>query len=217
MQSVSPDATLKIISGLRLATYLTVATVSNKPSSAFNCYISSFALAHRRCFLEKRMNNSKTRQRPVFAAVATGSLALALIGFAGAAQARDNISFSIGLGVPGVQLGVSNAYPVYAQPQPIYVQPQPVYIQPRPVYVQPEQVYIQPRPVYVQPAPVYFQPRPVYYNAPPVYVVPQPAYQGRPHHINRGWNNGYGGYYGQQRRESYGDRREGYGSVYYSR
>lgn len=154
------------------------------------------------------MNNSMTTQRSAFAAVAAGALVLASIGFAGAAQARDNISFSVGVGVPGVQVGVSNAYPVYTQPQPVYVQPRPVYVQPRPVYVQPQ-------PVYVQPAPVYVQPRPVYYGAPPVYVVPQPVYQGRPHHVNRGWNNGYNGYYGQ--RPGHGGRGQGYAPVYYSR
>lgn len=177
------------------------------------------------------MNNSLTRQRSGFAAVAATALALAAIGFAGTAQARDNISFSVGVGLPGIQLGVNNAYPVYTQSQPVYVQPQPVYIQSRPVYVQPAPtyiqqrpvyvqpapVYIQPRSVYVQPAPIYVQPRPVYYNAPPVYVVPQPVYQGRPHHFNRGWRNGNNGHYGEERRDGYGRSGQGYSSVYYSR
>lgn len=80
------------------------------------------------------------------------TLAVAAFGFAGAAQARDNVSFSVGIGVPGVQVGVTNAYPVYQQP--VYVQPAPVYVQPRPVYV--------PRPVYYGPQPVYYAPQPVY-------------------------------------------------------
>ena len=103
-------------------------------------------------------------------------LAVAAIGFAGTANAKDNVSISVQLGVPGargVLVGASNAYPVYTQAWPIYTQPQPVYTQPRPVYV--------------QPAPVYYQPAPVYYYAPPVYVSPQPAY----HHRPPGWTHGH--------------------------
>lgn len=74
------------------------------------------------------------------------------LGSAAGALARSDISFSIGIQVPGV----------YVQPAPIYYQPQPVYVQPRPVYVRP-------RPVYVQPAPIYYQPRPVLVQ-PPVYA-----------------------------------------------
>ncbi len=115
------------------------------------------------------------------------TLAVAAFGFAGAAQARDNVSFSVGIGVPGVQVGVTNAYPVYSQP-----------------------VYVQPAPVYVQPAPVYVQPRPVYYGPQPVYYAPQPVYvrPGR-HHGHRG-----NGYYVQAPRHGYGP---GYAPVYYSR
>ncbi|MES2511906.1 MAG: hypothetical protein V4625_18425 [Pseudomonadota bacterium] len=82
------------------------------------------------------------------------TLAVAAFGFAGAAQARDNVSFSVGIGVPGVQVGVTNAYPVYTQPvyqQPVYVQPAPVYVQPRPVYYGPQPVYVAPQPVYLRP------------------------------------------------------------------
>ncbi len=82
------------------------------------------------------------------------TLAVAAFGFAGAAQARDNVSFSVGIGVPGVQVGVTNAYPVYTQPvyqQPVYVQPAPVYVQPRPVYYSPQPVYVAPQPVYLRP------------------------------------------------------------------
>lgn len=75
--------------------------------------------------------------------------ALAVLGFAGAAQARDNVYWSIGVESPGIAVGVTNARPVYVQPAPVYVYPQPVYVQPAPVYVQP-------RPVYVVPAPVYY-------------------------------------------------------------
>jgi PXPV repeat (3 copies) len=96
--------------------------------------------------------------RSLKVAGATAVMAFAALGFAGAAQARDNVAFSVGIGVPGVSVGVTNAYPVYQQP--VYVQPQPVYVQPQPVY------YQRP-PVYVQPAPVYYGPRPVFYGRPP--------------------------------------------------
>jgi hypothetical protein len=96
---------------------------------------------------------------------AAAALAIAAMGFAGGAHARSDVQFSVGVVLPGAQIGVTNAYPVYAQP--VYVQPQPVYVQPRPVYVQPAPVYYQPRPVYIQPAPVYY---------------------GRPH----GWNKRHG-------------------------
>ena len=114
------------------------------------------------------------------------------MGFAGAAQARDNVTWSLGVGIPGAVVNVGNGGSYY--PQPVYVQPQPVYVQPQPVYVQPAPVYYQPRPVYVQPAPVYYQPRPVYY--------------GRPHHPRP-----HGGYY-QGARNGYGP---GYAPVYYQR
>jgi PXPV repeat (3 copies) len=128
----------------------------------------------------------------------SAALALAAMSLAGTAHARDNVTFSVGIGVPGVVVGATNAYPVYTQPRPVYVQPQPVY---------------------VQPAPVYYQPAPVYYSAPPVYVQPQPVYYGRPagwhghRHGHRGYGergdyrgNGYGPGYGQ-----------GYAPVYYQR
>lgn len=130
---------------------------------------------------------------------AAASLALAAMGFAGAAQARDNVSFSLGIGVPGVQVGVTNAYPVYAQPAPVYYQPAPVY---------------------VQPAPVYYQPRPYFYEQPQVVYV-QPGYR-------NGWYRNHGeGHEGHERREGgyreHGrhddDRgfRQGYAPIYYRR
>jgi hypothetical protein len=98
-------------------------------------------------------------QRSLFAAV----LAISALGAASVAQARSDVSWSIGIGVPGVQ--------VYGgAPQPVYVQPAPVYYQP------PPPVYYQPEPVYVRPAPVYYQPQPVVYQRPPVYVQPQVVY-----------------------------------------
>ena len=134
----------------------------------------------------------KTLTRPdqrLFIAGSAALLALAAMGFAGSAHARDNVIFSVGIavpGAPGVQVGVTNAYPVYTQQRPVYVQPQPVY---------------------VQPAPVVYQQAPVYYSAPPVYVQPPPVYYGRPHGWHghreyrehgelRGFSSGYGPGYG---------------------
>lgn len=144
----------------------------------------------------------KTLTRPdqrLFIAGSAALLALAAMGFAGSAHARDNVIFSVGIavpGAPGVQVGVTNAYPVYTQQRPVYVQPQPVY---------------------VQPAPVVYQQTPVYYSAPPVYVQPQPVYYGRPHGWHghreyrehgelRGFSSGYGPGY-----------RPGYAPVYFQR
>lgn len=128
------------------------------------------------------------------------ALALATLGFCGAAQARDNLAASVGISVPSIQVGNMNAYPVYNQPQAVYAQPQPVYVQPQPVYVQPAPVYA-PRPVYYG--------QPAYYGQ-PVYAVPQPIYYGRPHHRR------HGGYYVQAPGYGYGhERRPGYAPIYY--
>ena len=86
------------------------------------------------------MKTAIKANRSLALAGAVATLAVAAMGFAGAAQARDNVSFSVGIGVPGVAVGVTNAYPVYPQPvyqQPVYVQPAPVYYAPRPVYYVP--------------------------------------------------------------------------------
>lgn len=147
-----------------------------------------------------KTNVNKIR-RPARLAGALATLAVAAAGFAGNAQARDNLSWSIGVGIPGTVVNVGNAGAYY--PQPAYVQPPPVYIQPQPVYVQPQ-------PVFVQPGPVYYQPRPVFVRPAPVYLAPQPIYYSRPHgHQWRG-----GGEYMQNQGNRYGP---GYGQVYYQR
>ena len=139
---------------------------------------------------------------------AVAILAVAAMGFAGSAQARDNISWSIGVGIPATVVNVGNAG---YYPQPAYVQQQqPVYIQQPPVYVQPQPIYVQPRPVFVQPAPIYYQPRPVFVRPDPVYLAPQPIYYSRPQ--GRHWRNG--GEYVQNQGNRYGP---GYGQVYYQR
>jgi len=124
---------------------------------------------------------------------AAGVLAFAAMGFAGVAQARDNVFWSVGVGSPGVAVNVGNAFPVYTQPAPVYVQPAPVYYQPAPVYV--------------QPAPVYVQPRPYYYGAPQVVYV-QPGYR-------HGWHKKHG----HDRDDDRDGRgyRQGYAPVYYPR
>ena len=104
---------------------------------------------------------------PANTAGGLGMFLIVLGGFAAAsaAHARSDVSFSVGLNVPGV----------YVQPAPVYVPPAPVYVQPAPVY--------RPAPVYVQPAPVYVRPAPIYYG-----------YGGHRHHHGRpGMNHGRGG------------------------
>jgi hypothetical protein len=124
------------------------------------------------------LNTGLSAKRSALIAGASAALAIAAMGFASSADARSDVSFSVGVGLPGVALGVSNAYPVYGgYPQPVYVQPAPVYVQPRPVFV--------------QPAPVYYEQPQVYYGPRPVYVQPEPVYYGRPH----GWQGRHGGYY----------------------
>lgn len=79
----------------------------------------------------------------------TAFAALALATLAGAAQARDNVYWSIGIdAAPGVSVGVGNHRPVYVAPAPVYVAPAPIYVAPRPVYVAPPVYYVQPAPVY---------------------------------------------------------------------
>lgn len=131
------------------------------------------------------MKTAIKANRSVAAFGAAAALALASLGFAGAAQARDNVTFSVGVATPGVHVGVTNGYPVY--PQPVYVQPAPVYYQPAPVYY--------PRPVYVRPAPVYVVPQPVYYPRHGGYYGPRygyaPVYYQRPGG-HRGHGHGHG-------------------------
>ena len=133
---------------------------------------------------------AKLAGRSLFVAGSAAMLALAALSFAPHAEARSDVSLSIGFG------NVGGGYPVYQQQpgygqQPIYVQPQPVYVQPQPVYVQPQVIYQPPAPVYYQPRPVYVQPAPAYY--------PQAVYYGRPQGYYQG-GNGYGhGHHGHHR------------------
>jgi hypothetical protein len=120
-------------------------------------------------------------------------LAISALGAASVAQARSDVSWSIGIGLPGVQVYGGAPQPIYVQPAPVYYQPpSPVYYQPPPpVYYQPAPpVYYQPEPVYVRPAPVYYQPQPVVYARPPVYYQPPPVYpQWGQRWQHRGWDD----------------------------
>ncbi len=89
------------------------------------------------------MNRSSSARFFVAATLATAALGAATL-----AEARPDVSFSIGF-----QTG-----PGWVEAEPVYVQPRPVYVQPRPVYVQPAPVYARPH-VYVAPSEVYERPR----------------------------------------------------------
>ena len=104
------------------------------------------------------------------------------LGAVGVAQARD-VYWSVGVGSPGVSVGVGNVPPAYYGPAPVYVQPAPVYVAPRPVYVRPRPVYVQP-PAYYAPPRVVYRPAPVYYG-PPGHWHKKP----RKHRRHRGWDD----------------------------
>ena len=133
------------------------------------------------------------KTRSIYALVAFAAVALAGLGASGAAQARSDVNWSIGIGVPGVVVGVGNGYQGYQgyQGHSGYA-PQAYYPPQRPVYYAPPPVY------YAPPPPVYYAPRPVYY-APPVVV--RPGYYGghynqyrpqRQHRHYRGDDRGHG-------------------------
>jgi hypothetical protein len=77
--------------------------------------------------------------RSVAKAMAAFALLIGVAAYSASARA-DDIYWSIGLGSPGVTIGMTNArpLPIFVQPQPqhYYVQPVPIYVQPRPVYQQ---------------------------------------------------------------------------------
>ena len=67
-------------------------------------------------------------------------LMVALWAASGTVQARE-VVWSVGVGGPGVQVGVTNVPPVLVQPQPVYWQRPAVLVQPQPIY------YAAPQPV----------------------------------------------------------------------
>ncbi|MDH6165752.1 hypothetical protein M2282_000880 [Variovorax boronicumulans] len=86
---------------------------------------------------------------------AAGVVAAGALFAATSASARSDVSWSVGVGLPGVAVGVGG--PAY-YPAPVY-SPPPVY-------------YAPPAPVYYNPPPVYYRPAPVYYG-PPAYYGPR--------------------------------------------
>ena len=112
------------------------------------------------------MTASRFRSRWAMAAVT-----LALLAGAGAAQARSDVYWSVGVGVPGVVVGASNGPSYSYYPPPVYYTPPP--------------------PVYYAP-PVYRAPAPVYYAPPPVYYAPRPHHYRPPVHHGRGNHHGGG-------------------------
>lgn len=123
---------------------------------------------------------------------AAAALALSSLAFASTAQARSDVTFSIGIHVPGVQV---HSAPVYVPPPRHHARPQPVYVQPGPVYVQPRPIFVQPRPIVIRNHPVFVQP-PAYGH-----------YYGNTNHWDRGdWkrakkhkHRGHGGKHGGHR------------------
>ena len=104
--------------------------------------------------------------------LASASVAVAGLGAAGTAQARD-VVWSVGIGAPGAQVIVGNA-PVYVAP-PMVVHAPRYYRAPAPVYHS--------APVYVGP-PVVYAPRPIYYE-------PAPHFRGHRHGRGHGHGRGH--------------------------
>ena len=141
--------------------------------------------------------------------IATAALAVGLVTLGAAPAAfASNVNWSVGVGLPGVQLGLANPQRVYA-PQVVYAQPAQVYGRPAPVYLQPQPVYVQPQVAYYPPA-AYTSAYPQVYQQPyygpsyttvvrqPVVYAPAPVYRpwGHHHGFGPGWRGEYGGYGG---------------------
>jgi hypothetical protein len=108
-------------------------------------------------------NDSSSRRARWARAATVAVLGAGALAATGAAQARDDVFWSLGLASPGVQVALSNTGPQVLL-QPAYVQPAPVFVQPAPVYVQPRPVHVRPVPVIYRTAPVMYQPVPVGYR-----------------------------------------------------
>lgn len=109
------------------------------------------------------------KTRSIYSMAAVAGVALALLTGAGAAQARNDVNWSIGVGVPGVVIGANSGY--YAPAATYYAPPPPVY-------------YAPPRPVYYAP--------PAYYAPPPAVYYGGQGYRGHRHDRNRGHGHGNG-------------------------
>jgi hypothetical protein len=91
------------------------------------------------------------------------------------ALAGGGVSWSIGIGVPGV----------VAYPAPVYAVPQPVYVRPAYPYGPPPSVWSPPV-VVAPPPPVYYAPPPRWHGGPPGH------WHGRGHGHGRGHWHGHG-------------------------
>ncbi len=132
--------------------------------------------------------------KTVFGKFAALGFGIVLAASAGVAQARGDVSWSIGIASPGVVVG--DGYSGYrSPPRAYYSQPAPVYYAPSP-------------PVYYAPSPpeYYAPPRPVYYAPPPVVYAPPPYYYGGrvDYYEDRGRGRGH-------RHGHHGDGHRGYG------
>lgn len=83
------------------------------------------------------------------------------------AQARTDVSISIGVGLPGAAV-------VY--PAPVHLPPRPVFLPAPPALLAPPPVFLPAPPVYVQPVPPYLPPASIYLPAPPVVLQPAPIF-----------------------------------------
>jgi hypothetical protein len=91
------------------------------------------------------------------AALVAGAWALSAM--ASAAQARDDVYWSIGVHSPGITVGVSNVAPVrYYHPAPVVVTP-PVVYAPPPVVVYPGVRYVRAHPPVVRALPPGHRPK----------------------------------------------------------
>ncbi len=133
--------------------------------------------------------------RPTSSLLALAALALGGLVTSATVQA-GNVSWTVGVSSPGVQVGVSSGG-YYGGYQPTYVDQYPVYVQPQPVYVAPRPF------VYVRPAPVYVT---QYEYAPVEWQRPGPGWrQGHRHHPHNGYHSG-----GYDRDDRGGGRQSGY-------
>lgn len=109
--------------------------------------------------------------------------ALAFLAMATPAQAHG-VNWAVGVGVPGVSVGVSNGGALYVGAQPVYAAPV-AYAAPPVVYAPPPVAYAPP-PVTYAPPPVYYSSN--YYRPAPVYMPPVVYGGGWGHfHHHHGW------------------------------
>ena len=146
--------------------------------------------------LTRRFNlDSKLNVLRAVAVVAGGLVALA----ATPAAHASNVSWSVGVALPGMPVGMSSpqrvvyAPQVYAQPTAVYSRPGVAYAAPAQVYLQPQQMYYPQQPFYdyQQQQQVYVQPQVMTY--PPVVYAqsgyPQVVYAPAP--VYRNWGPGF--------------------------